>query len=522
MEDKVSSLRLAQLQGADVLRRWHSSGAEDLSIFEEFSLASLSRMEIGIPLSRLFHAAALGRDPESRDFLKDGQDEKYGPIPELSLNWRRTDARARAFRLAHRLIHAVSRPAPARTVLFLGASSNRRLWDYWFDHRGSLPFRFDFALRYPPGLSNGLRAAGLGSRLFDPEPRPLTPDQLARLARMRAKLAGLSARPDWRGLFSFEGRDFSGLFEKMILAPFAAKLEQLAVKCLAFQSELLAKAPDLILLPEISSPDLRLLLALARKHRIPAWHLEHGFPGSGYTLEENLCWGDHEADLTLCWSEGDRRNYLKAGVPAERLEVTGPPAFDAFFPAGPALPLRSVEGATVLVLSYVRFFGTTEFVNDNEERFFTDTGQLLDRLGARKIIYKLHSGIAHLDFYRRLEAGLKLRCPIELHQGGNFQDMLGAADAVIGPVTTGVFETMLRGKDYFLVHYDPSDIPPPFERINEFVAKNSSELEKNLREGRPVPRDRALAEFCGIDGTEQPWHFTKKLFAKLSAAPKDR
>ena len=520
MSPQTQALIEAQKQTVHALRHWHVKDEEDLTVFEGFSLAKLCLLDLGLAAVRLFHRAALGFDPDGADFFADGTEEKYGPVPEISLDWRRTDGKARAFRRFHRLARAGRRPAPAKSALVIGASSNRVLWRYWLKHRDELALRLDFSLRNPPGLLNGVKAALAGARLFDPEPAPLTSAQARRVAAIRAALDDYRRTPPFRALFAREGKDLSGLFCRDALVPFSAKLEGLAVKCLAFERAFLANKPDLLLIPEDASSDMRLLSALARKHGVPVWYLAHGFLGGGYTFDEMITCGELDADRVLAWGPVDRENFLRAGVPEERIEVVGFPAFDPFFPLPAPRPLKTVRGATLLALAYVRPMDTTRYVDDGEERFFLETARVADRLGAAELLVKLHPGRARMDFYGRLATRLNLKCGLKFLQDEPFLNVLDRADAVIGPISTAVFETILKGKDYFLVQPDPNDIPPPFELKNAFVAKDYDELERNLAQPRPVPRETVLRDFCGISGSEQPWHFTRRLLEKMAAAPK--
>jgi hypothetical protein len=259
------------------------------------------------------------------------------------------------------------------------------------------------------------------------------------------------------------------------------------------------------------------MLALGKKQGTPVWLLEHGFPSVGYTTDEVLICGDLDADRILAWGETDKRNYLALGVPGTRLQVCGSPGFDRFLPAPPARPLPEVRGASILVLGQLRIWSSTLYYDGCEERQFLETAGLLRRLGAARILFKVHPGLARPEFYQGLLGRLPQGCPVEFYKDENFLDVLAKADAAVGPASTAIFETLLSGKDYFLYHMSPGDVPPPFAASNAFVARDAAGLERNLLERRPVPRG-VLKDFCGIAGGEPPDHFSRRVCETISAA----
>jgi hypothetical protein len=508
------ALIAAQKKAAAALRGWPIAAGRDLTDFEGFSLAGAFRFDLAIPLADLFRQAALGRDPRYGGFLEDDGKKMFSPLPDFSLDWRRDDLKARALRAFCALARAV--PRSKKAVLVLGSPSNRPLWPYWAPRAEELGFGLDFALGRPPGLRNALASLRRGARVFDPAPTVLSADQTRRLARMRAELTELSALSAWRGLFHCDGHDFADEFTRSLFMPFLSRLEGMAAKCLAYEKALLLNLPSLVLLPEDSSSDARLLLTLGKKHGVPVWLLEHGFPSAGYTTDEVLICGDLDADRILAWGETDKGNYRKLGVPEERLEVAGSPGFDRFLPAPPPRPLTQVGGSAILVLGQLRIWSSTLYYEGCEERQFLETAGLLRRLGAARILFKVHPGLARAEYFRGLAERLPPGCPIDFYKDENFHDVLAQADAAVGPASTAIFETMLRGKDYFLFHLSPGEIPPPLSTSNDFVARDAAALESNLRERRPVPR-QALREFCGIEGGERPDHFSRRVCERISA-----
>lgn len=510
-----STLDEAQARAVQALRRWHLSGEEDVTLFEGFSLGATCRLDLSEGVVRLFRQAAKGLDPAEPGFLDDGTVALYGPEPERSLTWYRGDWKARAFRLFYRAAGLRGR-AGGKGVLVLGSPSNRPLWEYWLDGRpGSEGLRLDFALRFPPGARNARRAVLRGSRMFDPAPASLTSAQRTRVEEIGRRLAALTREPSWRRLFEVAGRDYSGLFEREQLAVFSRKLEALAVKALSFERGFLEARPDLVLLPQDGSSEARLLVALGRKHGVPVWLLNHGFPYH-YSFERHAIWGDRDVDRILAWSEADAENYVRTGIDRARVRPVGIPAFEDL-PRAAHSPLRRVAGAEVLALAYSRSAAVAHFLEENEERHFTGIARLLDRLGARKLLFKVHPGRDYVEPYRRMAAKLGLRLPVEFYCDESFTGLVRRADAVIGPLSTAIFESLLLGKDYFLFHLDLCDLPPPFELSNSFVAADAAALERNLVSGNPVPRS-VLRDFCGLREGDEPGASCRRVFDELSRA----
>jgi hypothetical protein len=507
-----SSFQLAHQKACRVLSEWHSPAGKDVTLFKGFSLGRLYRVGLVWPLVQIFRQAAKGLNPNSEEFLNDDTQKKYRPIREHVIQFYNRGLKSYALKYLYSWVRFWKRGHPGRSILVIGSHSTKILWEYWLAHRlerGSS--HLDFMLGFSPGPKNGLRAILHGAQLFDPRPRPLTTEQRQEILRIKSEVARLKESTEWRSLFNWEGYNLSNVFDKTCLRAFLDNTETLATKCISYESEFKRLKPELILVPEQHTVDVIILLVLAKKYGARSFFLNHGFPGYSYDHKEQFLMGESIADRTLAWGPQDKENHIRANVPENSLDIVGNPFFDRFFPLKKYVPFRTLSGSTALVLNYARPYGTVDFFEENEERHFIEIVQLLDSLGIRKIVFKLHPGLPRMDFYQQLLEGLHCRCEVIIIQNEPFIDEVEKVDFVIGPISTAIFETLLSGKDYFLVHYDPCDLPPPFELNNSYVAKNVEELQKNICDGNAVSRRKVLNDFLGLRGDEKQWHFSRKL-----------
>lgn len=513
----LPTLHAAERQAIDAMRRWHFADGEDVTVLGGLSLGRLWRYGLSLPVMTMFRQAARGAAPDSPRLWDDGTSLMYRPERVESARARREDPKAAAFRVLHRALALPAR-RPRRRALVMGSPSNRGLWREWLDspRRGDLAL--DFFLAQPPGLPLALRASLAGARAFDPAPAELAAAERRRLDEIRESVAALPRRAEWRALMTFRGVDLSDAFAGRLLTPFLDELEDLARKRAAFAAELDRLAPSLLLLPQESSADALILIHLARERAIPYWFLNHGFPGAGYRFEQAPHCGDLSADRVLAWGPGDRENYLRAGVDEKKILIAGNPAFDAMLPASTPRPFRGTRDASVLVVAQGNAAGIrAAYFDDAIERFFLDVVGLLDRLGAARVIYKLHPGRSRREFYEALLRRARPSCVVEILQEESFRSVLDRADWVVGPSSTVIFETLLSGKDYFFFNNDPLVSPAPFGIENSYVAKTADELERNLAANNPVPREKILREFCGLTGTENGRPAARKVLDLIEA-----
>lgn len=242
-----------------------------------------------------------------------------------------------------------------------------------------------------------------------------------------------------------------------------------------------------------------IFLKLARKRSIPTAVTWHGIHLQDYKLEIFGTDPRAEGCADFCFTWGEvHENWLRA-VGAKTTPIRTGNAIihnlaDRLSP--------DARGGNALLLQYAVPFCDVASLYANEYAFFVEGVRMLNALGFKRVVVKLHPGPMKVDFHQKIADYFGLDC--EIHREGSFEKFLEDADIVVGPPFSGaMLEAIAAGKPYYPVFLSPTmQNPEHIESINYY--RSLPELLSALQ-GRP-PRDQReiLNSFTSIDDIPDP------------------
>jgi hypothetical protein len=202
----------------------------------------------------------------------------------------------------------------------------------------------------------------------------------------------------------------------------------------------------------------RLAVKIFKELNRPSFISLHGLPGRYNNIDDN------RTDHLLVWGEKIREFYVRAGIPPEKIMVTGHPAYKTLTSRVPRFSLDNI-----LVIS--KSMGGAQH---SAEEILSDRGNLalylysvqkaLEKAGVRRVRLRLHPSES-MHWYKRFIDG-KFFVP----DREDLTSSLAASSLVIGPTSTVFLESLLAGVNYLI--YEPAiggrdavnyPLVPPFD-----------------------------------------------------------
>lgn len=110
------------------------------------------------------------------------------------------------------------------------------------------------------------------------------------------------------------------------------------------------------------------------------------------------------------------------------------------------------------------------------------------------------------------------KSPTKIVQGyGNLVDYIDEVDLVIGPISTALIESGLRGKPYYAYmshrHFELTESLNPSIRNFVSVADNMKELQENIKNKQPYKRGCSVYDLIDLGGIQN----RKELYCKFES-----
>lgn len=272
----------------------------------------------------------------------------------------------------------------------------------------------------------------------------------------------------------FKTANLSDLFQPA----FTEKVRALIVRVSQFYS---AQDAGALFVPNDMSFFENTAIQAFRKIGKPSFVFLHGLPGRYNNRDDN------RADYLIVWGDKIRDLYVSAGVPREKIFVSGHPAYSRIKPSG-------IRSSTDDVLVITKSMNGAQI--DTGNCVLSDRGNLafylysvqrvLEKAGVKHARFRPHPS-ENPDWYMKMIDGNFYRPDRE-----NLADSIGRSTLVIGPTSTVFLEAFSRGKNYLI--YEPSvdgadlinyRLVPPFDGSDKRIpaAKNEEELLHYIKTG---------------------------------------
>lgn len=242
-----------------------------------------------------------------------------------------------------------------------------------------------------------------------------------------------------------------------------------------------------------------MFLKLAHKRSIPTAVTWHGIHLQDYKMEIFGTDPRAEGCVDFCFTWGEvHESWLRAvGVRTTPIR-TG----NAIIHNIADRVTHDSRGVNALLLQYAGPYCDVVSLYANEYAFFVKGVRMLNALGFKRVVVKLHPGPMKVDFHQKVADYFGLDC--EIHREGSFEKFLEDADIVVGPLFSGaMLEAIAAGKPYFPVFLSPTmQNQEHIASINYY--RNLPELLSGLQGGLPRDQHEILNAFTSIDDIPDP------------------
>jgi len=213
-------------------------------------------------------------------------------------------------------------------------------------------------------------------------------------------------------------------------------------------------SPDLLVVMNELNVLGRATVLVARSQGVPSLHLQHGI------MAEWMLWRKLHADHIAVWGEADRRRLILAGVPSERITVTGNPHFDRLTQRISPETVRALLASLGLQADRPIILVTTQHDSlEASRRQLSAVIQAATAFPEHQIVVKLHPA-ERFEPYRRMLR--ELRAPhVHLTRDVDLFALLEASAVLITRFSTTGLEAMLKKKPVITLNFSgqPDKLP---------------------------------------------------------------
>ena len=216
-----------------------------------------------------------------------------------------------------------------------------------------------------------------------------------------------------------------------------------------------------------------LAIKVSKEIRRPSFVFLHGLPGRYNNIDEN------RADYLIVWGDKIKEHYVKAGVPKEKILVSGHPYYKEALKSNLRFDLENVLVITKSMNGAQSGKGARLNDRGNSILYLYSVQSILKAAGVRSARFRIHP-CENSNWYMKFIDNEFFKL-----DKNNLSDSLKAASLVIGPTSTVLLEAVYYGVNYAV--YEPciNDIDlvnfklvPPFDGSDGRVpiAKSENEL----------------------------------------------
>jgi len=425
----------------------------------------------------------------------------FGPL-NFNSGWLQVPLKTRIAGLLLEIIARTSRnfrDSKIPEILLVAGSPQRLIWKKWAEENRA-KFRMGYSLGSPPKRKDLLKLALKGAAPLVLSRKKLTKKQIEQISNIRKNLQDLFKMKFWKDRFGYQGIDFSPIFAKMVQQVIFPVFNNLAETAVALEKALQKRKYSFIVVPDCISADSRLLLEVAAKLGTETYLWLHGF-APWYLYSDIFQKGPPVLKGLIVWGNHMVQGYHRVGVPKEFIYQLTPPFFERYLPIED-YGTNQMKRVLLLGCAPTRSHICAKEIVTGE--YIVEIAKFLKSLGIEEIILKIHPGET-ARWYQEIVKRNKL--DIIVRASGSFKEYVKWADFVIGPETTGTLETVMLGKNFYMIDleelHNNGFADQVYFRIVH-IARSISELKQMILNQLQQPRKKMIKETLDINGTTKP------------------
>lgn len=261
--------------------------------------------------------------------------------------------------------------------------------------------------------------------------------------------------------------------------------------------------PRRIVVDGLKNAPLSIYIELAMRRGVPVDYIWHS-PWAPQNLRFDALGCDPRLlpQVTRCLSWGQANDQwletIGSPVPATRV---GNPLLGKYS-ASPRVmkPPPGMAGRDVgLVVQYATIFSDLRGLLSHQFYFFIAAVRALNDLGFRRVMFKIHPGIVRgEEIFGAIAQYYGLRC--EIRRFGRFEDLVKAADVVVGPLVSGsALEVAASGARFLPVLLDPTTLDKRYYGDGVRFLDRVDSIREAIEQDRFVDSRRLLDVFCDFE-----------------------
>jgi hypothetical protein len=385
-------------------------------------------------------------------------------------------------------------------VLVLGDPGLNEIWYEWITNRCyRSSIRLGFIPEDPPLKKLAIYGLLRGCRYY--RSRRISTDAFCMDAK--GKMLSLIRSPSWLERFAWRehnlGEMLIPVFEWMI----NTYMPTLATKVVQIEDQLRMSPPQAVVLPHLELPDAQIIHQLRNKFGYRVILAFHGLLLT-YENKANLFMLPFDADMIIAGSGMQAQNYINSGADPASVAAIGFPVAERtlrFYTSNHSQPKKG----SVLVLDYAMSYGVLSHKATFGEEYFRRIVQILIESGYSEIVYKLHPGRHHLEYYKALCKHYGYEGSVSVVKDHDILELMAQAEIIVGPVSTAIIEAAILDRPYICAHIEPIKLWPPLDSGEVPVAHSYEELQRFVRNypsfWKPM-RSALLRDVCGWEDGE--------------------
>lgn len=258
-------------------------------------------------------------------------------------------------------------------------------------------------------------------------------------------------------------------FNRLVSHDFLSEVQQYKEQLRDFYKRTL----NALVVPNDMSFFENLSIRVCRELQIPSFVFLHGLPGRYNGIDDN------RSDYLLVWGDKIKENYIRAGMDADKIMVSGHPYYKEFSERELKFSLENILIITKAMSGSQHSDKIRLGDRGNLVLYLCAIENTLKRLGVKSVRFRPHPS-ENADWY------LKFINTDFFHVDRlQLNDSISSASLIIGPASTVFLESIYRGVNYTV--FEPLhegmdlfqfNLVPPFDGSDTRipVAKNEEEL----------------------------------------------
>ncbi|WP_101845755.1 hypothetical protein [Halobacillus sp. Marseille-P3879] len=271
----------------------------------------------------------------------------------------------------------------------------------------------------------------------------------------------------------------NAVFKKRLIK----ELPRLLQAVFAAESVMQKEKLNVLVLGTTNSCESRALALSARKYGIPSVCMQHGIIGLEFGYLPKA------ADYLAVYGHYELDWYIRKGIPADEIRITGHPRFDE---------IKNQKTAPLSKLGFNPRKATILFIHHHEEVSVPRAIiQSLTEYDTFQLIVKARGNPKEITKLQKMYPSVQLSAGIGLY------DLIAAADIVVSYPSTVVLESLIANKPVFIWNIPGEPLPACFDSLQEMVHDHPVTLVKHIlhhfREKKGIIKTEFLARHYPLE-----------------------